>query len=145
MDIVKISSLVGAFEDLLMAAWTAVVPGQGTRAYVLLSLCGQQESGSVMPRVATALGLDPTPGSLTRRLRRATHLRLSEGGWVTLSMPGDECMEYLASEQWRVACQREGYACLYVSYLNFRGGISVEEHLQNMLQSGRFALGLVRV
>ncbi|MWA07752.1 hypothetical protein [Streptomyces sp. BA2] len=145
MDTVKITSLVSGFGDIAMAGWTAMVPGQGVRSYALLAHCGPRESGSIMPRVATALGLDPTPGSLTRRLRGKTHFRLSEDGWVTLSMPGGECMEYLASEQWRAACRRERYACLYISYLGFRSDASVEGHLQDMVQSGRFTLGLVRL
>lgn len=143
MDIAKITSLVGGFGDLAMAGWTAMVPGQGVRSYALLAHCGPQESGSVMPLVATALGLDPAPGSLTRRLRTETRFRLSEGCWVTLCTPGGECMEYLASDQWRAACRRDGYACLYVSYLDFRAGVSVEVHLQDMVRSGQFALGLV--
>lgn len=142
MGIVKITDLVSGFGDLAMAGWTAMVPGQGVRAYALLAHCGPQESDSIMPRVATALGLDPAPGSLTRRLWRETHFCLSDDGWAVLAMPGGECMEYPASEQWQAACRREGHACLYVSYLDFRAGVSVERHLQDMVQSGRFALGL---
>ncbi|MER7577458.1 hypothetical protein [Streptomyces sp. NPDC126514] len=145
METVKISGLVSGLGDLAMAGWTAMVPGQGTRSYSLLAHCGTQQTGTVMPSVAAALGLDPIPGSVTSRLRQNTRFRLSEGGWATLCMPCGERIEYRAFDAWQAACRREKYACLYVSYRRFPSGVSVEQHLKYIVQSDQYALGLIPV
>ncbi|MFF0219075.1 hypothetical protein [Streptomyces vinaceus] len=143
MKTAKISGLAGGLGDLAMAGWTAMVPGQGIRSYALLAHSGTQETYAVVPHIATALGLDPTPGSVTSRLRQATRFRLSENGWATLCMPGGERIEYRAFEAWQAACQREKYACLYVSYMYFPAGVSVEQHVEDMVRSDQYAMGLV--
>ncbi|WP_331730510.1 hypothetical protein OHV05_36665 (plasmid) [Kitasatospora sp. NBC_00070] len=142
MTAMTVSCLAGSFGQLVMAGWTARVPGAGVLACALLAGCGPRPS-ALMPSVAAVLGMDPTPGALTRRLRGSTSLALAGDGWAHLSMPGGEHVEYPAFDEWQATLLRERHAYLHVSYLRLPAHVAVEDHLREMTRAGQFATGVV--
>ncbi|MCX4784327.1 hypothetical protein [Streptomyces sp. NBC_01264] len=143
---VKISTLAGGcFGRLAMAGWTSAVPGGSVPAYALLAETEVESEPDFMPSVAKALGMDPAPGALTRHLKGNLVFELTSDGWAHLALPGNERVEYPAFREWRDACWRERYVCLYVSYAKFPAGVPVEEHVKQIVASDAYAMAIVPV
>lgn len=104
--------IANLFGQLVMSGWIGVNPrDQRDMSFVYLGSPGGGALGlpaqEVMPMLAEALGLNPTPGALTEAPTADTHLRLGSFG-AELRYPGGTSAPHPVSDEWRQVAARRG-------------------------------------
>lgn len=140
--------IAGLFGQLIMSGWVGQDPRDGRDiAFVYLGTPGDGASGAaageVMPAVASALGLDPTPGTMTEKPTADTHVKFTRDGWIDLRIPGGEGLPHPGSPEWRRVARRRRQVVLALTYLPLLSAEGVEAHCDRSVDAGAFSLGLI--
>jgi hypothetical protein len=142
--------LTGFFGQIIMVGWIGVDPRDGTDInFVYLGTPADGATGATAPEVmaaaASALGLDPRPGTMTEHPTGGTHLTFTADGWAKLVFPNGENVQHPGGDEWRQVAQKRGTAVLALTYLPFLAGEDALAHSERTTDSGQFSLGLIPV
>lgn len=142
--------LTGLFGQLIMTGWIGEDPRDGSDiAFVYLGTPADGATGAtaaeVMSAAASALGLNPQPGTMTEDPTASTHLGFAADGWARLAFPNGESVQHPGSPQWRAVAEKRGQAVLALTYLPLLAGEGTEAHCDRTLAAGQFSLGLIPV
>ncbi|MFC1418605.1 DUF5949 family protein [Streptacidiphilus cavernicola] len=142
--------LTGLFGQLIMTGWIGEDPRDGTDiAFIYLGTPADGATGTpaaeAMAAAASALGLNPQPGSMTENPAASTHLTFTDDGWAQLSFPSGENVQHPGSLEWRTVAQHRGTAVLVLTYLPLLPGEDTTAHCDQALAAGQFTLGLIPV
>ena len=142
--------LSGLFGQLVMSGWVGTDPRDGQDiAFVYLGTPADGATGApaaeVMPAVASALGLNPQPGTMTEKLTADTHVTFTPDGWIDLRFPNGEGVQHPGGQEWRAVAEQRAEVVLALTYLPLVSEVGVEEHCDRSVDAGRFSLGLVPV
>jgi hypothetical protein len=142
--------LAGQYGQLIMSGWIGEDPRDGSDiSFVYLGTPGDGATGApaaeVMAAAASALGLNPRPGTMTEHPTGGTHLTFTADGWAKLIFPNGENVQHPGSDEWRQIAQKRGTVVLALTYLPLPAGEDGLEHSTRTMNAGEFSLGLIPV
>lgn len=138
--------LAGAFGGLIATGWIGQGPDGADLAYLYLTSPGDGVSrtplAQAMATVATALGLNPAPGSLTEHPTAGVRVEIEER-FAQLLVGGQRPVQYPVSTDWITAATTAGRIALVLSYLPMPSGTDPASHYDRSMDTGRFTVGLI--
>lgn len=130
----------GELGELILSGWWGDAPDGGDAAFLLLGT-SDKRARQTMPLVATALGLDPTPGAFVESPSSDVHVTISEDGWATLHAPEGQQFTVPVDADWIVPARARGWVALAVSFLSMASNENAGEHAERAAENA--VIGIV--
>jgi hypothetical protein len=132
--------IAGELGELILSGWWGEAPDGGDAAFLLLGT-SDDRAPKTMPPVASALGLDPTPGAFTPSPASDVHVTISGDGWVTLHAPDGQQFSVPADGAWIGQALARGWVALAVSFLPMASSENAGQHAERAAENA--VIGLV--